>query len=94
MDRMNELAFYTLAGAARTPRDLIAEVQQAEAEEAPDVGSADAEDAHASLLEHAEEQGPAAEPRPPEDDPAPETETTAEPGAEPPVALPHQARAG
>jgi probable F420-dependent oxidoreductase len=31
MQRMNELAFYTLAGAPRTPRDLIAEVQQAEA---------------------------------------------------------------
>jgi 5,10-methylenetetrahydromethanopterin reductase len=31
MDRMNELAFYTLAGAPRTPRDLILEVQQAEA---------------------------------------------------------------
>ena len=31
MARMNELAFYTLAGAPRTPRDLIAEVQQAEA---------------------------------------------------------------
>lgn len=31
MKRMNELAFYTLAGAPRTPRDLIAEVQQAEA---------------------------------------------------------------
>ena len=31
MDRMNELGFYTLAGAPRTPRDLIAEVQQAEA---------------------------------------------------------------
>jgi len=31
MERMNELAFYTLAGAPRTPRDLIAEVQQAEA---------------------------------------------------------------
>ena len=30
MERMNELAFYTLAGAPRTPRDLIAEVQQAE----------------------------------------------------------------
>lgn len=30
-DRMNELAFYTLAGAPRTPRDLIAEVQQGEA---------------------------------------------------------------
>jgi probable F420-dependent oxidoreductase len=28
---MNELGFYTLAGATRTPRDLIAEVQQAEA---------------------------------------------------------------
>jgi len=31
MERMNELAFYTLAGAPRTPRDLIAEVQQGEA---------------------------------------------------------------
>ena len=31
MDRMNELGFYTLAGAPRTPRDLIAEIQQAEA---------------------------------------------------------------
>jgi len=31
MERMNELAFYTLAGAARSPRDLIGEVQQAEA---------------------------------------------------------------
>jgi probable F420-dependent oxidoreductase len=31
MDRMNELAFYTLAGAPKTPRELIAEVQQAEA---------------------------------------------------------------
>jgi len=31
MDRMNELGFYTLAGAPRTPHDLIAEVQQAEA---------------------------------------------------------------
>ena len=31
MDRMNELAFYTLGGAPRTPRELIAEVQQAEA---------------------------------------------------------------
>ena len=31
MDRMNELAFYTLAGAPRTPRDLILEIQQAEA---------------------------------------------------------------
>jgi probable F420-dependent oxidoreductase len=28
---MNELAFYTLGGAPRTPRELIAEVQQAEA---------------------------------------------------------------
>ena len=28
---MNELGFYTLAGAPRTPRDLIAEVQQGEA---------------------------------------------------------------
>lgn len=31
MERMNELAFYTLAGAPRTPRELIAEVQQGEA---------------------------------------------------------------
>jgi probable F420-dependent oxidoreductase len=31
MERMNELAFYTLAGAPRTPRDLIEEVQQGEA---------------------------------------------------------------
>jgi probable F420-dependent oxidoreductase len=31
MTAMNELAFYTLAGAPRSPRDLIAEVQQAEA---------------------------------------------------------------
>lgn len=31
MPRMNELAFYTLAGAPRSPRDLIAEVQQGEA---------------------------------------------------------------
>ena len=31
MGRMNELAFYTLAGAPRTPRDLIDEVRQAEA---------------------------------------------------------------
>lgn len=31
MERMNELGFYTLAGAPRTPRDLIAEVQQGEA---------------------------------------------------------------
>ncbi len=30
MERMNELGFYTLAGAPRTPRDLIDEVQQAE----------------------------------------------------------------
>jgi len=30
MDRMNELGFYTLAGAPRTPRDLIHEVQQGE----------------------------------------------------------------
>lgn len=30
-DRMNELGFYTLAGAPRTPRDLIAEVQHGEA---------------------------------------------------------------
>ena len=31
MERLNELAFYTLAGAPRTPRELIAEVVQAEA---------------------------------------------------------------
>ena len=31
MGPMNELAFYTLAGAPESPRDLIAEVQQAEA---------------------------------------------------------------
>lgn len=31
MERMNELAFYTLAGAPRSPRDLIDEVQQGEA---------------------------------------------------------------
>ncbi len=31
MEQMNELAFYTLAGAPESPRDLIAEVQQAEA---------------------------------------------------------------
>ena len=31
MERMNELAFYTLAGAPKTPRELIAEVQQGEA---------------------------------------------------------------
>jgi len=31
MDRMNELAFYTLAGAPRSPRDLIDEVRKAEA---------------------------------------------------------------
>ncbi len=31
MARMNELAFYTLAGAPRSPRDLIAEVQKGEA---------------------------------------------------------------
>ncbi|MBI5947077.1 MAG: TIGR03857 family LLM class F420-dependent oxidoreductase [Chloroflexi bacterium] len=31
MERMNELGFYTLAGAPRSPRDLIAEVQQGEA---------------------------------------------------------------
>ena len=30
MDQMNELAFYTLAGAPESPRDLIEEVQQAE----------------------------------------------------------------
>lgn len=31
MQRMNELGFYTLAGAPKTPRELIAEVQQGEA---------------------------------------------------------------
>jgi 5,10-methylenetetrahydromethanopterin reductase len=31
MQRMNELGFYTLAGAPRTPRDLIDEVKQGEA---------------------------------------------------------------
>ena len=31
MNGMNELGFYTLAGAPRSPRDLIAEVQDAEA---------------------------------------------------------------
>ncbi len=31
MERMNELGFYTLAGAPKTPRELIAEVQQGEA---------------------------------------------------------------
>lgn len=31
LERLNELGFYTLAGAPRTPRDLIREVQQAEA---------------------------------------------------------------
>jgi probable F420-dependent oxidoreductase len=31
MEQMNELAFYTLAGAPDSPRDLIAEVQQGEA---------------------------------------------------------------
>ncbi|MCP4203250.1 MAG: LLM class flavin-dependent oxidoreductase [bacterium] len=31
MERMNELGFYTLGGAPQTPRELIAEVQQAEA---------------------------------------------------------------
>jgi probable F420-dependent oxidoreductase len=31
VERLNELAFYTLAGAPRTPRELIAEVQQGEA---------------------------------------------------------------
>jgi len=31
MERMNELAFYTLAGAPESPRELISEVQQAEA---------------------------------------------------------------
>lgn len=30
MERMNELGFYTLAGAPRSPRDLIEEVQQGE----------------------------------------------------------------
>ncbi len=30
MKRMNELGFYTLAGAPKTPRDLIAEVQEGE----------------------------------------------------------------
>lgn len=30
MDRMNELAFYTLAGAPKTPRELVTEVAQAE----------------------------------------------------------------
>ena len=30
-DRMNELGFYTLAGAPRTPRELIDEVRQGEA---------------------------------------------------------------
>jgi len=29
--RLNELGFYTLAGAPRTPRDLIDEVRQGEA---------------------------------------------------------------
>ena len=37
MERLNELAFYTLAGAPRTPRELIAEVVQAEVSES--VGS-------------------------------------------------------
>jgi len=31
MESMNELAFYTLAGAPKSPRDLVDEVQQAEA---------------------------------------------------------------
>jgi len=31
VERLNELAFYTLAGAPRTPRELIGEIQQAEA---------------------------------------------------------------
>ena len=31
MERMNELGFYTLAGAPQSPRELISEVQQAEA---------------------------------------------------------------
>ncbi len=31
MERMNELGFYTLGGAPQTPRELVAEVQQAEA---------------------------------------------------------------
>jgi probable F420-dependent oxidoreductase len=31
MQQMNEIAFYTLAGAPRTPRELITEVEQAEA---------------------------------------------------------------
>src|SRR5262245_17746612 len=31
MQRMNELAFYTLAGAPRRPRDLVEEVKQGEA---------------------------------------------------------------
>ena len=31
MDQMNELAFYTLAGAPRTPRDLVDEVREGEA---------------------------------------------------------------
>ncbi|MCH2185361.1 TIGR03857 family LLM class F420-dependent oxidoreductase [Myxococcota bacterium] len=31
MESLNELGFYTLAGAPKTPRDLIAEVQQGEA---------------------------------------------------------------
>ena len=31
MNPMNELAFYTLAGAPKSPRDLVAEVQQGEA---------------------------------------------------------------
>jgi len=31
MERMNELAFYTLAGAPKSPRELVDEVQQAEA---------------------------------------------------------------
>lgn len=31
MERMNEIGFYTLAGAPKTPRELVDEVQQAEA---------------------------------------------------------------
>ena len=31
MERMNELAFYTLAGNPKSPRDLIEEVQTGEA---------------------------------------------------------------
>ena len=36
MERMNELAFYTLAGAPQTPRDLIDEILQAYREARPD----------------------------------------------------------